>query len=129
MHELSIASQIWKSVARAAAEHKASRVQAVTLEIGALNLLEEEQLTFWIKMLAEREGSPGLAVKVTLLPGRVRCLDCGRESEASPAAGEVDHFLPLDLRCACCRSANVRPEGGYEIRVVSAEIEPGAQHE
>ncbi len=68
LHELSIASQIWASVARAAAEHRASRVKAIKLEVGALNLIEEDQLTFWIQALAEREGLPRVEVKITTLP-------------------------------------------------------------
>lgn len=68
MHELSIASQIWGSVVQAAAAHGASRVKAIKLEIGALNLIEEDQLTFWIENLAERAGSPGVEVKITTLP-------------------------------------------------------------
>jgi Zn finger protein HypA/HybF involved in hydrogenase expression len=83
LHELSIASQIWASVARAAAEHGARRVKAIKLELGALNLIVEDQLTFWLQELAAREGSPGVEVTITTLP-------------------EV-----------------------MQIRVVSAEIEPG----
>ena len=123
MHELSIASQIWASVTKAAAEHKASRVAAVKLEIGALTLIEEEQVSFWIETLAERDGSAGVKVSITRLPGRIRCLDCGREGETEAPEGQVDHFLPLALRCAHCGSRNIAVTGGQEIRVASAEIE------
>jgi Zn finger protein HypA/HybF involved in hydrogenase expression len=65
MHELSIASQIWTSVKNAAAEHSGRRVKSIKLEIGALQMIQEEQLTFWIQALAERDGSPGVELRVT----------------------------------------------------------------
>ena len=68
MHELSIASLIWASVARAASEHGARRVKAIKLEIGALQMIEEEQLAFWIQALAERDDSPAVDLKITTVP-------------------------------------------------------------
>ncbi len=70
MHEFSIAAEIWGSVTRAAREHGGKRVKAVTLEIGARNLIEEEQLRFWLEVLAEKDGSAGVEVKVTTTEGR-----------------------------------------------------------
>jgi Zn finger protein HypA/HybF involved in hydrogenase expression len=68
VHELSIASQIWASVKKAAAEHCGRRVKSIKLEIGALQMIEDEQLTFWIQALAERDGSPGVELKITTVP-------------------------------------------------------------
>jgi len=87
VHELSIASQVWESVARAASPHRARRVKSIKLEVGALQMIEEDQLTFWLQALAEREGSPGVEVEITTLPQ------------------------------------------GTQVRVVSAEIEPGDEHD
>jgi hydrogenase nickel incorporation protein HypA/HybF len=72
MHELSIASQIWASVKRAAAEHGDRRVTSIRLEIGAFQMIEEEQLTFWIQALAERDGSPGVGLTITTVPESVQ---------------------------------------------------------
>ena len=123
MHEFSIASQIWGSVARAARERGGKRVLSVKLEVGVLNLLEQEQLSFWIKTLAERDGSPEVGVEIVALPGRIKCNDCDAEEEAAVSANEWDHFVPLALSCKACGSRNVTVLGGREIRVVSAEIE------
>lgn len=68
MHELSIASDIWTSVKKAAAAHGASRVKSIKLEVGALQMIEEGQLTYWLQALAERDGSPSLQVRITALP-------------------------------------------------------------
>jgi hydrogenase nickel incorporation protein HypA/HybF len=122
MHEFSIASEIWDSVAKAARTHGGGRVLSLSLEVGALNLLAEEQLRFWIGLLAERDGSPGVEVHMTYLPARLRCRDCGAEGETS-VPEEADHFLPPALVCPACGSANVKVTGGRELRVVSARIE------
>ena len=68
MHELSIASDIWSSVKKAAAQHGAGRVKSIKLEIGALQMIEEDQITFWIQALAERDGSPAVTVKIATPP-------------------------------------------------------------
>jgi len=69
LHELSIASDIWASVAKAARQHGGGRVKRIVLEIGALNLIEEEQLRFWLEALAERNGSAGVEVNITTREG------------------------------------------------------------
>ena len=124
MHEFSIASEIWSSVAKAAREHGGGRVKSVKLEIGVLNLLAEEQMRFWIEMLAEQSGSPGVAVQITHLPARVKCNGCGAESEPPLPEGDLDHFLPPPVACPVCGSHDVTIVGGREIRVASAEIVP-----
>lgn len=123
MHEYSLASQVWASVAAAAQKHGGRRVRSVTLEIGALNLIEESQIRFWLSMLAARAGSPDLTVKITSVPARVTCAACGAEGEPGLPDGEADHYLPVPLRCGKCGSRDVRVVGGRELRVVSAEIE------
>lgn len=123
MHEFSIASEIWASVAKAAHQHGGGPVRAVKLEIGVLNLLAEEQLRFWIGMLAGQEGSPEVAVQILHGPARVKCNSCGAEEEAPLPGGELDHFLPPPLSCPACGSKEITVVSGREIRVVSAEVE------
>ena len=82
MHELSIASQIWESVRRAAAEHGGGRVKSIKLEIGALQLIEDDQLTFWIQALAERGGSPGVEIRITTVPEGVQIRVVSAEVES-----------------------------------------------
>jgi hydrogenase nickel incorporation protein HypA/HybF len=123
MHEYSIASQIWRSVAQKARESGGLRVTSISLEIGVLNLLADEQLSFWIRALAEREGSPDVQLRIAHLPGRVHCNECGAEGEPQSPHTEADHFLPPAVLCPSCGSASVKLVGGREVRVVSAEIE------
>jgi hydrogenase nickel incorporation protein HypA/HybF len=126
VHEYSIALDMWESVAAAARQHGSGRVRSITLEIGALNLIEEEQLGFWIRALAEREGSPEVELRITLLPARVRCRSCAWEGEVAVPEGS-SFYLPAALQCAACGSREVDMAGGRELRVVSAEVENGAE--
>ena len=123
MHELSIASQIWESVAKAARQHGGGRVLSIKLELGELNLIEEEQLRFWIGELGKRDGSPEVKLEITAVKGRVHCNECGAEGEPGLPGGELDHFVPLVMSCRACGSRNIAVAGGRELRVVSAEIE------
>lgn len=124
MHEFSLATDIWRSVTEAARQHGGGRVLAVRLEIGALNLLADEQVRFWIETLAEQDGQPGVKVEITHLPGRVQCRACGAEAEVPTPADSRDHLLAVPLSCPACGAAEVAVVGGREVRVVSAEVEP-----
>lgn len=123
MHEYSIASQIWQSVSDKAREAGGRRVRSIALEIGVLNLLADEQVTYWVRALAERDGSPDVQVKISHLPGCVHCNDCGEQGEPASPGDVTDHLLPPLVLCPACGSGNVNLTGGRELRVVSAEIE------
>ena len=123
MHEFSIASEIWRSVSQAAAEHKARRVRSITVEVGALNLIEDEQLRFWVQALAEREGSPDVELKITHIPARIVCRSCGERGDIAPSASSQPQFIRPGMSCPACASINVEVGGGRELRVVTAEIE------
>ena len=129
MHEYSVASEIWDAVKAAARKHGGGAVRSIALEIGALNLIEEEQISFWLKALADQNGSPGLRLNITRLPARTKCRDCGAETEPLMPTNERSHFLPPVLACTRCGSRNVSVKGGRELRVVSAEVETEDQDE
>ncbi len=129
MHEYSIACEIWQSVLKAVRAHPASQpaeklqVRSVTVEIGDLNLIEPEQLSFWLEQLAAHEGSPGIKLKLQPLPGRVKCRECGEEGVLEKQEENI-WLVPLMLpACPNCGSRNVEVIGGRELRVVSAEVD------
>ena len=123
MHEYSIALDVWQSVFAAAREHGGARVQSIKLEIGALNMIQDEQMTFWIEALAERDGSPGVTVDIIHLPARVKCLKCAAETRPETETSPALFFVPPVLQCGNCGSGEVEVVGGRELRVVSAEVE------
>jgi hydrogenase nickel incorporation protein HypA/HybF len=137
VHEFGIASEIWQAVQRAAKQHGGKpracptdervQVRAITVEIGELNLIEDEQLRFWVTALAERDGSAGVELRIAHLPLRVRCRGCGEESAVELAGEVASWFVPPALSCPRCGSREVEVIGGREIRVVSAEVEAAAE--
>jgi len=123
VHEYSIALDVWQSVFAAAREHGGGRVQSIKLEIGALNMIQDEQMTFWVEALAEQDGSPGVGLDIIHLPARVRCLKCTAETTPEMATSPALFFVPPVLQCGNCGSGDVEVVGGRELRVVSAEVE------
>jgi hydrogenase nickel incorporation protein HypA/HybF len=127
VHEFGIASGIWQAVMAAAREQGGGRVRAITVELGELNLIEDEQLRFWMTALAERDGSPGVELRIAHLPPRVRCRECGEESAVELAGEVASWFVSPALSCPRCGSREVEVIGGREIRVVSAEVDTGPE--
>jgi hydrogenase nickel incorporation protein HypA/HybF len=124
MHEYTTAAQIWRSIAEAARRHGEGRVISAEIELGELNLLGDEQISFWVTRLAEQAGSPDLKIAITHLPARVKCRDCQAEGATPLPEGELDHHITPTLTCPVCGSENVEITGGKEIKVVSARITP-----
>ena len=77
VHEFGIASEIWQAVRRSAERHGGGRVLSITMELGEVNLIEDEQLRFWVTALAERDGSPGVELRISHIPAQARCRQCG----------------------------------------------------
>ncbi len=123
VHEYSVAFEIWDAVKAAARKHGGGAVRSIKLEIGALNLIEEEQLSFWLKALADQNGSPDLGLEISRAAARVKCRNCGAEAGPLLPPGELSHFVPPILTCRSCGSRDVQVLAGRELRVVSAEIE------
>jgi hydrogenase nickel incorporation protein HypA/HybF len=123
VHEYSIALDVWQSVAAAAQEHGGGRVRSIKLEIGVLNMIQDEQMTFWITALAERDGSPAVRLDVAHVPARLQCGKCGAETTPEMEESPALFFVPPVLQCAECGSGDVEVIGGRELKVVSAEVE------
>ncbi|MFB3881642.1 MAG: hydrogenase maturation nickel metallochaperone HypA [Armatimonadota bacterium] len=128
MHEFGIASEIWEAVKKAAGAHGGGRVRAITVEVGELNLIEDEQLRFWITALAERDGSPGVELRITLVRPTIKCRQCGDLRETGPGSRSGSRLFDSSTLwpegpCPKCGAMEAEVVGGREIRVVSAEIE------
>lgn len=129
LHEYSIACEIWQSVLKAVRAHKSDRpaakqlVRSVKVEIGELNLIETEQLSFWLKQLAARDGSPCLTLKIQPVPGKIRCHNCGQEGMLYKKEEEIELVAWMLPSCPECGSREVEFIEGKELRVVSAEVD------
>ena len=123
MHEASIAESIVRSVLRAAAEAKAKKVEAVTLEFGEWSAFEPGQVEFWLKVGFENTPAAAAALEIRTVPGRIRCRACGAEGPCQkPEKGAIDPFIGPVLECPSCGGSDVEIISGREAVVRSIRV-------
>ena len=107
MHELSVMTQIVDSILAEAAEHRATRIEAVDLEVGEYTMLGDEQLKFAYQVLSkENPLLEGSELNIRHLKGRIRC-KCGFEGEVKAAEDSPHRAVPI-LECPkCCGAAEI----------------------
>lgn len=112
MHELSVCQSLLRQVARIAQERGATRVTAVTVRIGPLSGVEADLLQ--TAYLQACQGTLAAQAKLIIerAPVRVRCGECGSESEA----------LPNRLCCGHCTAGDTTLISGTECLLVSIEL-------
>jgi len=110
MHELSLASAIVRTAERHAGGGAVTRV---SLRIGKLRQVMPESLDFYFRVVAGGTACEGATLEYEVVPVRLRCAACGRDSEL-----ESPPFA-----CAACGSAEVAVVGGDELLVESIVVE------
>lgn len=103
MHELSICQALLDQVEGIAREHGATRVERIVLKVGPLSGVEPALLRNAYPLAAA--GTVAEQAELVIEPAavRVRCSDCGAESDAAPNR----------LLCASC--------GGWKTRLISGD--------
>ncbi len=103
MHEVSVMSQVARSVLQRANEIGALRILAVRLQVGELTFLGPAQMQFAFEII--RRGDP-LLENARLVLEEVkaagRCAACGFEGVLSPAELPEYHFNIPSLDCPDC---------------------------
>ncbi len=107
MHELSVMTQIIDSIMTEATKRKATRIEAVDLEVGEYTMLGDEQLKFAYQVLSnENPLLKGSELTIKHLSGRIKC-KCGFEGEVKPAEDSPHKIVPI-LECPkCCGAAEI----------------------
>lgn len=113
MHELSICQGLIGEVTRVAREERAQRVVSVTVRIGPLSGVEPELLRGAYPLASAGTVAEEARLIVERSAVRVRCLECGVESDAEPTR----------LLCAACGRWRVRLVSGDELLLASVELE------
>ncbi|MBF0426347.1 MAG: hydrogenase maturation nickel metallochaperone HypA [Magnetococcales bacterium] len=113
MHELSLAMALVEQLQEILAQEKVSKPLAVTVAIGALSGVDHEALSFCYPLVTAGTSLEGVALQVEEVRLRVRCQDCGRESQPE----EV--YL---LNCGACASARVEVVAGREFTLRALEV-------
>ncbi|MBS7654964.1 hydrogenase maturation nickel metallochaperone HypA [Candidatus Bathyarchaeota archaeon] len=124
MHEFSTAQMIIENVIKIAEKYNAKRVAEVNLEIGALTLLNLDQLTFSLTILSEKTIVEGAEFKINYASAKLKCLNCGYESVIN--ADSFNNYdwpeFILQLKCVKCESREVEVIEGKSCVIKDIKI-------
>lgn len=113
MHELAICQGMLRQVMDIADRKQARAVTRILVRIGPLSGVEPQLLAQAFPIASAGTPAADAALELESLPVRVRCEQCGAESEASPNR----------LLCGACGDYHTRLLSGDELLLVSVELE------
>ena len=113
MHELSICQSLMKQVENIALERNAQCVTSIALAIGPLSGVEAQLLKNAYPVASAGTVAEHAELIIEHLPIRVKCSQCGSESDA----------LPNKLICKECGDWRTTLVSGDELLLMSVELE------
>lgn len=113
MHELSICRALMEEVARVAFDQRARRVVSVTVRIGPLSGVEPALLNSAYPLASAGTVAENSRLIIEPAELRVRCLECGCESEAQSTS----------LLCGRCGHWRIEVVSGQELLLQRVELE------
>lgn len=112
MHELSITEHILEYAMEEAQKQNASRILAIRLRIGSFSGVVPECIQMYCDLLAEGTMAEGVQIEAAVIPTKVCCRECGKESEITPHS----------LCCPHCGSLKLQRLSGREFLIESLEV-------
>lgn len=112
MHEMALAEGILAVVLDAA---EGQNVRRVRLQVGKLQMVVLDSLQFSFQLIAEGTPAAEAVVEMEELPVRLRCKQCGQESQV-----EQPPFY-----CQHCGAFDVEVASGDQLIVAAVELENG----
>ncbi len=113
MHELSICQALIDRVISIANEQNAKQVFSVRVAVGPLSGVEPQLLEQAYPIAAAGSIAESAELKLEILPVRVHCPSCSKESDA----------LPNRLICGNCSDWQVTLVSGDELMLQGIELE------
>jgi hydrogenase nickel incorporation protein HypA/HybF len=113
MHELAICESLMNQVEQIALERHAGCVTSIVIGMGPLSGVEAQLLKQAYTIASAGTVAAQAELIVEALPVRVRCTQCGSESEA----------LPNKLLCKHCGDWRTTLVSGDELMLLSVELE------
>jgi hydrogenase nickel incorporation protein HypA/HybF len=112
MHELAVCQGLMRQVEQVAAEHGASAVEHIVLQVGGLSGVEPPLLerAFEVARVGTLAEEAGLEIRTG--PVVVQCRECGGQSAVPPNR----------LLCTYCGEWRVRVVEGEELLLLSVEL-------
>lgn len=116
MHELAICQALINQIESLAAERNADRAVSIVIGMGPLSGVEAQLLRHAYPVASAGTLAEGAELVIEDLPVRVRCKQCGGESDA----------LPNKLVCRHCGDWRTSLISGDELMLMSVELEKQA---
>ncbi len=113
MHELSVCQGMLNQVAAIAAERQALGVSSITVRIGPLSGVEPDLLQHAFPIACAGTVAAEARLVIERLPIRVRCEQCGAETDATPNR----------LLCGACGDWHTQLISGDELILASVELQ------
>jgi hydrogenase nickel incorporation protein HypA/HybF len=117
MHELAICQSLMEQVESIADERNAHCVTSIIIGIGPLSGVEAQLLKNAYSVASAGTVAENAELLIEYLPIRVRCSQCGSESDA----------LPNKLVCKECGDWRTTLISGDELMLMSVELEKTKQ--
>ena len=117
MHELAICQALMNQVESIAAERNARSVVSIVVGMGPLSGVEAQLLKHAYPVASAGTIAEGARLVVENLPVRIKCSQCGHESDA----------LPNKLVCKACGDWRTTLISGDELILMRVELETAAE--
>jgi len=122
MHELTLATQIQRTVLSAAAQHQVDEVLEIDIEIGELSLFNPDQVQFWLHQLFRDTVAEDAEIKVASTPTAIECSQCGYAGRVEvPTDPDFHVFMPV-VRCPRCDSSDIKVQHGREVVIKNLRV-------
>jgi len=112
MHEYSVCLALLEQVEHIAREHRARRVERIVLQLGPLSGVEAPLLKHAWPLAAAGSIAVDAELVIETAPVRVRCTQCGAESEA-----QANRLL-----CGSCGDFRTQLISGDEMLLANLEL-------
>lgn len=122
MHDVTAAQTIARSVLDVARERGAERIEVIRLELGAMQMIQPDQLSFWLEQILRGTIGEDAQVQIEHLPLRVTCEACGYEGEVEVPDDPIYHLMPYVPTCPQCGAEELSVIGGNECTVQSIRV-------
>lgn len=119
MHEYSVCLALLEQVERIARDHQARRVERIVLQMGPLSGVEAPLLERAWPLAAAGSIAVDAELVIETAPVRVRCTQCGAESDA-----QANRLL-----CGSCGDYRTRLISGDEMLLANLELAQIEQRE
>ena len=113
MHELAICQALMNQIETIATEKNARQVISIVIGMGPLSGVEEQLLQHAYPVASAGTVAEGAELVIESLPVRIKCSQCGQESDAKPNK----------LVCSHCGDWRTTLISGDELMLMSVELE------